>query len=85
MSRMLLILPLLAWLALSTMVRGDDWPHFLGPSMDTTWREEGVRTRFAEAGMPLAGEHPLGGGYSGPAVVGGKVYLARPNVYLFSN
>ncbi len=82
MSRMPSIFPLLAWLALSTMIRGDDWPHFLGPSMDTTWREEGVRTRFPEAGMPLDWEHPLGGGYSGPSVVGGKVFvmdrLAKP-------
>ena len=36
MSRMPSIFRLFAWLALSTMIRGDDWPHFLGPSMDTT-------------------------------------------------
>ena len=39
-------------------------------------------TRFPEAGMPLDWEHPLGGGYSGPSVVGGKVFvmdrLAKP-------
>jgi CubicO group peptidase (beta-lactamase class C family)/outer membrane protein assembly factor BamB len=62
-------------LALSAQIRGDDWPHYLGPSMDTTWREDGIRTQFPELGMPLIWERPLGGGYSGPAVFGGRVLV----------
>lgn len=53
----------------------DDWPQWLGPKRDGVWRETGLIDRFPEGGPKVLWRTPVGGGYSGPAVAGGKVYL----------
>ena len=53
----------------------EDWPHFLGPHADTSVREEGIITEFPKSGLPLLWKNPIGGGYSGPAVVNGRVFV----------
>ena len=53
----------------------DDWPHGLGPEHDLVWRESGVTRDRAEGGWKVAWRAETGWGYSGPAVVDGKVYL----------
>lgn len=61
---------------------GDDWPHFLGPYGDTSIHEENIQTSFPDSGFPLLWKRTVGGGYSGPAVVDGRVFvmdrLAQP-------
>ena len=57
------------------LAQGEDWPHFLGPRADTSVREEGIRTRFPDSGLPLLWKQAAGGGYSGPAVVDGRVFV----------
>ncbi len=54
---------------------GDDWPQWLGPNRDSVWREKGIVDRFPQGGLPVQWRAPVGLGYAGPAVVGGKVYL----------
>jgi outer membrane protein assembly factor BamB len=68
--RGLVLLSLLAALA-----RGDDWPQWMGPNRDGTWNETGVVTRFRDSGPMILWRVPIAGGYSGPAVVGGKVFV----------
>ncbi len=53
----------------------DDWPQWMGPKRDSVWREEGVLTEFPEEGLDVKWRIPVGGGYSGPAVSEGLVYL----------
>ena len=53
----------------------DDWPQWLGPERDTVWRETGILETFPEGGPPLRWSQPLGGGYSGPAVADGRVFV----------
>jgi outer membrane protein assembly factor BamB len=53
----------------------DDWPQWLGPRRDGVWRESGIVDRFPEGGPPVRWRVPVGGGFSGPAVAGGRVYL----------
>ena len=81
MSRMPSIFRLFAWLALSTMIRGDDWPHFGAIHGYHLARGRGSHT-FSGSRDASIGNIPLGGGYSGPSVVGGKVFvmdrLAKP-------
>ena len=55
--------------------RADDWPQWLGPRRDGTWQEEGVVTSIPTQGLPVLWRVPVQGGYSGPAVVGNRVYL----------
>lgn len=56
--------------------RGDDWPQWMGPQRDNVWREDGILDRFPEGGPPVVWRTEVAGGYAGPAVAGGRVYLA---------
>src|SRR4051794_35045006 len=55
--------------------RADDWPQWLGPQRDGVWRETGILDKFPPSGPKVRWRVPVGGGYSGPAVAGGRVYL----------
>ena len=56
-------------------VRGDDWPQWLGPQRDSVWRETGILDTFPAAGPPVLWRHPVGGGFAGPAVADGRVFV----------
>src|SRR5688500_4353751 len=58
----------------------EDWPQWLGSKRDGVWREQGLADRFPEGGPKIKWRVPVGGGYSGPAVAGGKVYLTDRQV-----
>src|SRR5689334_20730009 len=64
-----------AVLAAAVAAPADDWPHWLGPQGDAVWRETGIVDKFPAGGPPLAWKKPVGLGYAGPAVAGGKVYV----------
>lgn len=57
-------------------VHADDWPQWLGPKRDGVWREDGILDKFPPSGPKERWRVPIGGGYAGPAVAGGKVYVA---------
>jgi outer membrane protein assembly factor BamB len=52
-----------------------DWPQWMGPTRDGVWAETGVVDKFPAGGLKKLWSAPLGGGYSGPAVANGKVYV----------
>jgi outer membrane protein assembly factor BamB len=58
-----------------TSVPADDWPQWLGPNRDSVWRESGIVEKFAANGPPVLWRANVGGGYAGPAVAGGRVYI----------
>ena len=62
-------------LSLSLGVRADDWPQWLGPTRDATWKETGILTELPKDGPKVLWRKPIGPGYTGPAVAGGKVYV----------
>jgi outer membrane protein assembly factor BamB len=53
----------------------DDWPQWLGPQRDGVWRETSIVDKFPEQGPMVRWRGKIGGGYSGPAVANGKVYI----------
>src|SRR5207302_7916467 len=66
-------------LAAALPARADDWPQWAGPRRDGVWRETGIVEKFPAGGPPVKWRVPVGAGYTGPAVAGGKVYLTdRP-------
>jgi len=66
-----------AFLSLMAGVAGaDDWPQWMGPGRDGVWREAGVVRTIPATGLPVKWRVPVRGGYAGPAVAGGRVYLA---------
>jgi outer membrane protein assembly factor BamB len=58
-----------------TVLHADDWPQWLGPERDGVWRETGIVEKFPADGVKVRWRVPIGGGYSGPAVAAGRVYV----------
>jgi outer membrane protein assembly factor BamB len=61
--------------AFAAAARADDWPQWLGPERDGVWRETGIIDKFPASGSAIRWRTPVGGGYAGPAVAGGRVYV----------
>jgi outer membrane protein assembly factor BamB len=66
---------LAASLCLALPARGDDWPQWLGPQRDGVWRETGILDKFPEGGPAVKWRAKVHGGYAGPAVAGGRVFV----------
>jgi outer membrane protein assembly factor BamB len=58
-----------------SFAHADDWPQWMGPRRDGVWRERGLVDALPGGGLPVKWRVPVKGGYSGPAVAGGRVYL----------
>jgi len=52
-----------------------EWPQYLGPRRDGTSPEKDLARTWPKEGPKVAWTVPLGKGYAGPAVSGGKVYV----------
>ncbi len=61
----------------ASLVRADDWPQWMGPQRDSVWRETGIIQSIPKSGLKVKWRVPAAGGYAGPAVAGGKVYLSE--------
>ena len=59
----------------SLSARADDWPQWLGPTRDSQWRETDVIEKFPSGGPKVLWRTPIAGGYSGPAVAAGRVFV----------
>jgi outer membrane protein assembly factor BamB len=58
-----------------SVASAEDWPQWMGPRRDGTWNETGLVSQIPPDGLPIRWRVPVGGGYSGPAVVDGRVFL----------
>lgn len=56
-------------------IRAEDWPHWMGPSRDNRWTAPNTIQKFPANGPKIVWKVPVAGGYSGPAVVGNRLYL----------
>ena len=71
---------LLCALVCGSQVIADDWPQWQGKNRDGVSAETGLLQEWPEGGPELAWKvEDLGGGYSSPAVVGGKLYGMSTN------
>ena len=62
-------------LLLTTHASGDDWPRWMGLKADNVWRESGIIEKFPEGGPKVLWRSKVAGGYSGPAIAAGKVFV----------
>ena len=53
----------------------EDWPQYYGPRRDGTSTEKGLLRTWPKEGPKVLWTAPVGIGYGGPVVSGGKVYL----------
>lgn len=65
----------LGLLACSNPCQADDWPQWMGPKRDNVWRESGILNKFPEGGPKVLWRTSIAGGYSGPAVARGRVFI----------
>jgi hypothetical protein len=65
----------LLWLLGANQLFADDWPQWLGPGRDSVWRESGIVEKLPAGGPPVCWRTSIGGGFSGPVVAGGRVYV----------
>ncbi len=61
--------------SLASPAVADQWPQWMGPKRDNIWREEGIIKEFPAGGPKILWRTPVAGGYAGPAVVDGNVYV----------
>ena len=66
---------LFALFQLTSSAAATEWPQWLGPKRDAIWEEKELVTKFPKDGPPVVWRQPIGEGYAGPAVVGGKLYI----------
>jgi outer membrane protein assembly factor BamB len=61
--------------SVTSFLRADDWPQWLGPQRDDVWREQGLLDSIPKEGLKVRWRAPAAMGYAGPAVANGKVYF----------
>lgn len=61
----------------SSIASAQDWPQWMGPGRDNVWPAEGIVDKFPQGGPKVVWKVPVTNGYSGPAVVGNRLYLTQ--------
>ena len=56
-------------------LRAEDWPQWRGVHRDGVWSDAGVVERFPDRGLQVTWRVPIRGGFAGPAVAGGRVFV----------
>lgn len=64
-----------AAITLPGSLAADDWPEWRGAGRQGVWRETGILRRFPAGGLDVIWRRPLGAGYAGPSVAGGRVFV----------
>jgi len=69
------IIAALLLLLLSNSLPADEWPQWRGPTHDGVWHETGIIEEFDGPQIKHRWRAEVAGGYSGPTVADGRVYL----------
>src|SRR5258708_32479300 len=62
-------------LLLSTAVRAEDWPQFLGPTRNGIYTGSDLAASWPKAGLPQIWKKDVGQGFAAPVVVQGRLIL----------
>jgi len=57
------------------VTHAEDWPHWMGPTRDNVWHEDGLLEKFPPDGPKIVWRVPVAGGYAGPAVSEGSLFV----------
>ena len=71
--RSLCVCVLLVWSA--HRLRAEDWPQWRGVNRAAVWNESGVVKDFSDSGLLVKWRAPVRGGFAGPAVADGRVFI----------
>ncbi len=70
-----LLVVAVALVSLAGNSRAADWPQWMGPTRDGRYAETGLIEAFPKEGAKILWRAPIAGGYAGPAVADGRVYV----------
>lgn len=56
-------------------VWAEDWPQWRGVNRDSVWLDTGLVEQFPETGLRVTWRVPIRGGFAGPTVAGGRVFV----------
>ena len=62
-------------MCLLTPAFADDWPEWRGAGRRGNWNETGILDSFPSKGLTAAWRTPVRGGFAGPAVSAGRVFV----------
>ena len=74
-SRMAVAMGCVAVCLTAVSLGAEDWPQWRGVDRDAVWRDTGLVERFADDGLVVKWRVPVRGGFAGPAVAGGRVFV----------
>ena len=66
---------LLTAVAATATLSAEEWPQWRGADRLGTWTESGILREFPDEGLIVKWRAPVGGGFAGPAVAGGRVFV----------
>jgi outer membrane protein assembly factor BamB len=66
---------LLVVICILNPVLAEDWPEWRGRGRAGIWTESGILDKFPEKGLTPVWRTPLHGGFAGPAVAAGRVFV----------
>ena len=75
MRRPVKLLVALALAASAAPLAAEDWPEWRGAGRRGVWHETGILDQFPAGGLAATWRVPVGGGYAGPAVADGRVFV----------
>ena len=61
--------------ATTPAARAEDWPEWRGKGRLGVWTESGILDKFPDEGLTPVWSKPIRGGYTGPSVADGMVYV----------
>jgi outer membrane protein assembly factor BamB len=59
----------------AVVAHADDWPEIRGRGRLGVWNEAGILEKFPESGLKVLWRTPIKGGFTGPSVVDGRVFV----------
>jgi outer membrane protein assembly factor BamB len=59
----------------TTFASAADWPQWMGLNRDDNWAETGIIEAFPANGPKVLWRKPVNGGFAGPAIANGKVFV----------
>lgn len=59
----------------TSLAAAADWPQWMGPNRDDVWAETGILEKFPAKGPRVLWRKPIQGGFAGPAVAQGRVFV----------
>src|SRR6267378_352369 len=62
-----------------TPALAEDWPEWRGAGRRGNWNETGILDSFPSNGLTVAWRTPVRGGFAGPAVSAGRVFVTDFN------